>query len=82
MMRKGRSQIKRGRVGPISAKDSTTEAKKSFEHATVVKKLPHQSLFRLFSSFQTNIIIFYTNMYVKISIKYTVLGLEPTTFRT
>ena len=39
-------------------------------------------LFNLFSSFQTNITIFTTNIWEKMSIQYTVLGFETTTFRT
>ena len=35
-----------------------------------------------FRSFQTNITIFSTNICEKMSIQYTVLGFEPTTFRT
>ena len=38
-------------------------------------------LFRLFSSFQTNITVLTTNKCEKISIQYTVLGFELTTFR-
>ena len=39
-------------------------------------------LFHLFSSFQTHITIFTTNKCEKMSIQYTVLGFEPTTFGT
>ena len=39
-------------------------------------------LFRLFSSFKTDITIFITNVCEKMSIQYLVLGFEPTTFRT
>ena len=38
-------------------------------------------LFLLFSYFQANITFFTTNIREKISIQYTVLGFEPTTFR-
>ena len=39
-------------------------------------------LFGLFSSFQTNITFFTTNICEKMSIQYTVLGFEHTTFKT
>ena len=39
-------------------------------------------LFHLFSTFQTNSTTFTTNQCEKMSIQYTVLGFEPTTFAT
>ena len=39
-------------------------------------------LFRLFSTFQTNTTMFTTHIYEKMSMQYTVLGFEPTTFST
>ena len=38
--------------------------------------------FVYFRSFQANIITIFTKINVKMSIQYTVLGIEPTTFRT
>ena len=46
-------------------------------------KMGHpRPLFHLFSSFQTNITIFTTNICEKMSIQYTVPGFELTTFGT
>ena len=42
---------------------------------------PSLALFHLFSYFQTNITIFTTNKFEKMSIQYKVLGFKPTTFR-
>ena len=44
-------------------------------------KGPLRPLFRLFLCFQTNITILTANKCEKMSIQYTVLGFEPTTFR-
>ena len=46
------------------------------------KMCQSQSLFNLFSSFQTHITIFSTNFCENMSIQYTVLGFELTTFVT
>ena len=49
----------------------------------VILKMGHpRPLFRLFSSFHTDITIFTTNICEKMNIQYMVLGFEPTTFRT
>ena len=46
-------------------------------------KMAHpRPLFIYFRLFQTNITIFTTNKCEKMSIQYTVLGFEPTTFGT
>ena len=42
----------------------------------------HRPLFPLFSSFQTNMTIFTTNICENMCFQYTALGLEPMTFRT
>ena len=77
--------VTRPRVKEIEIKSSTRllrSAQKVIKDLVYFfKKMGHpQTLFRLFSSFQTNFTIFTTNKCEKMSIQLTVLGFKPTTF--